>query len=206
MNRALDRLATAARRPPHGDDVWTETVHRFIGVMFVHAEELARAMTAERWLGVADSSSLWHRGETGRLRLVRPAATARHPERGCRAESLGRRAAVGRRGVASAPRQQATVPQAARAEKLSEEMRQHLAETAETAEEVSVDLSGLMRSIGDRSDPAAARERLSTLRAAIGQISPTDDIDLFGLVTTGLMQELVMGPTGDPARQPRTGP
>ena len=54
-----------------------------------------------------------------------------------------------------------------------------------------------MRSIGDRSDPAAS-ERLSTLRAAIGQISPTDDIDLFGLLTTGLMQELVMGPTSDP--------
>ncbi len=195
--RALDRLATAARRPPHGDDVWTEAVHRFIGVMFVHAEELARAMTAERWLGVADDLLALAPGELAApgwydrllsLAILNAAAGQNRWVAALRwADAACISAAAAGKGT-----------EAARAEKLSGEMRRYLAGAAGTAEEVSVDLSGLMRSIGDRSDPAAAHERLSTLRAAIGQISPTDDINLFGLVTTGLMQELVMGPTGDP--------
>ena len=197
VGRALDRLATAARRPPHGDDVWTEAVHRFIGVMFVHAEELTRAMTAERWLGVADEVLALAPGEfagPGWYDRLLPLAILN--------AAAGQNRWVAALRWADAASISATTAgnstEAARAEKLSGEIRRHLTETAGTAEEVSVDLSGLMRSIGDRSDPAAASERLSTLRAAIGQISPTDDIDLFGLLTTGLMQELVMGPTSDP--------
>ena len=197
VGRALDRLATAARRPPHGDDVWTEAVHRFIGVMFVHAEELTRAMTAERWLGVADEVLALAPDEfagPGWYDRLLPLAILN--------AAAGQNRWVAALRWADAASISATTAgnstEAARAEKLSGEIRRHLTETAGTAEEVSVDLSGLTRSIGDRSDPAAASERLSTLRAAIGQISPTDDIDLFGLLTTGLMQELVMGPTSDP--------
>jgi CHAT domain-containing protein/tetratricopeptide (TPR) repeat protein len=198
VNRALDRLAAAARRPPHGDDVWTDAVHRFIGAMSVHVDELTRTMASERWLEVADELLALAPGELAgpawyRYLLVLALFNA--------AAGQNRWAAAQRWADAASVSAAAAgdVAAVARAEEISRDMGRRLTGVAGTAKEVLVDVNDLINSIGDRSDPAAARERLATLRAAIGQISPADDIVLFGLLTAGLMQELVMGPTGDPA-------
>ena len=197
LNRALERLATAARRPPHHGAGWTDVLHRFIGVVSVHAQELTHATSLERWLGIADelfglasgelASPGWYR-HVLLLAYVNAAAGER------RWAAALRLADAARAGAAAA----GDNPEEARADKLSDEMRQRLAEAAGTAEEVSVDLDDLMRSIGDRSDPAAARKRLSTLRAAVRQISPADDLRLWAYLSAGLIQELITGPTGDP--------
>jgi CHAT domain-containing protein/tetratricopeptide (TPR) repeat protein len=196
VNRALDRLAAAARRPPHDDEIWTDAARRFIGVLSVHAEALSRTTGRQRWLEVADEllglaapGELAEPGWQGHLLLVALLnATARR-------WAAAQRWADAAWACATAA---GDGSKAARAAQLAQEMRQRLAEEAGAAEEtVSVDLDGLMDSVGDRSDPAAARKRLSLLRAMIAQTSPTGNLGLWGLLTAALMQELVMGLSDD---------
>ena len=197
VNQALDRLAAAARRPPPGDDLWTDAVHRFIGAMSSHAEDLGRTMTFERWLEVADELLALAPGELtapgwyDRLLLLAVLNAVAGQNRWAAAQRWADAACVCATAAGDGTA-------ADRAGEISEKMRQRLAEAAGTAQEIFVDLNDLIDSAEHHAGPAAARERLSILRAASRQISPAGNIDQFGLVTAALMKELVMGPTGDP--------